>query len=48
RKTLAIGVFPDMSLDEARERLREAKKLLAQHIDPCEQKKQVRQAQIDS
>ncbi|MCR4298105.1 MAG: tyrosine-type recombinase/integrase [Gallionella sp.] len=34
RKTLAIGVYPDVALSEARERREEARKLLANGADP--------------
>jgi len=39
RKTLALGVYDDVSLSSARERLKAARKLLADGIDPGEQKK---------
>lgn len=39
RKTLALGVYPDVSLSQARERLTDARKLLAEDIDPCEHRK---------
>lgn len=38
-KTLAHGVYPDVSLKEARERRDEARKLLANGIDPGESRK---------
>lgn len=41
-KTLAIGAYPEVGLQEARERQLEARKLLSQGIDPVEH----RQAQI--
>lgn len=41
-KTLALGVYPDVPLAEARERRAEARKLLAAGIDPGEAKKQTR------
>jgi len=34
RKTLAIGVYPDMSLAEARDRREQARKLIANGVDP--------------
>ncbi len=37
-KTLALGLYPDISLSEARSLRDEARKLIAQGIDPCEQK----------
>lgn len=39
RKTLAIGVFPEISLSLARERRDNARKQLAQDVDPIEIKK---------
>lgn len=42
RKTLAIGVYPDLSLLEARERREQARKLLADSVDPCENRKAVK------
>ena len=43
-KTFAIGVFPDVTLAEAREARDKAKRLLKQHIDPSQEKqKQKRQ-----
>lgn len=39
RKTLALGAYPDVSLVDARARRDEAKKQLANSIDPAEQKK---------
>ena len=38
-KRLAIGVYPDVSLKEARERHTDARKLVMQLIDPSQQKK---------
>ena len=35
RKTLALGIYPDVSLADARERRDEARKLLANNADPC-------------
>lgn len=39
RKTLALGVYPEVSLKEAREKRDEARKLLADGKDPLEEKK---------
>ena len=39
RKTLAIGVYPDVSLSDARERREEARKVLANGADPGDIKK---------
>lgn len=44
RKTLALGVYPDVSLAKARERLSVARKLLAEGIDPGEQRKMDKEA----
>ncbi len=44
RKTLALGVYPDVSLKDARARRDDARKLLADDIDPGEQRKAIRQA----
>lgn len=38
-KTLALGVYPEVLLSEAREKRDEARKLIAANIDPCEQKR---------
>lgn len=40
RKTYAIGVYPQVSLKEAREHRYEAKKLLSEGLDPNQQKKE--------
>ena len=42
RKTLALGVYPDVSLADARQRRDEARRLLAQGIDPGEHRKLTR------
>ena len=39
RKTLALGAYPEISLQDARDRLLEARKALAHGIDPGQQKK---------
>lgn len=39
QKTLALGVYPDVTLAQARDGQSEAKKLLAEGIDPGQQKK---------
>lgn len=38
-KLLALGAYPDVGLKDARSRRDEARKLLADGIDPCEQRK---------
>ncbi len=43
-KTLSHGVYPDVSLKDAREKRDEARKLLAQGIDPGENKKAAKAA----
>ena len=47
QKTLALGVYPAISLEEARKRKGEAKKLLARSIDPSVQREADRQAGKD-
>ena len=44
QKTLAIGVFPDVSLKTAREKHKEARENLANDIDPSSQKKAMKAA----
>ena len=39
RRTLALGVYPSVSLSNAREKRDQAKKLLAAHTDPATQRK---------
>jgi hypothetical protein len=39
RKTLALGVYPDVSLAEARTKRQAARKLLASDVDPNEAKR---------
>ena len=46
-KKLALGVYPDVSLALARERRQDARKLLANGIDPSENKKAVKAAKFD-
>lgn len=47
RNTLALGIYPEISLLEARAKRDEARKLLASGIDPSEQKKvEVREAKL--
>ena len=41
-KLLALGVYPDVGLKEARKRRDEARELIAQGIDPSEQKKEAK------
>ncbi|TWC64033.1 integrase arm-type DNA-binding domain-containing protein [Herbaspirillum sp. SJZ099] len=46
RKTLALGVYPEVSLAKARKRREEARELLAEGIDPAQSKRDMKQAQI--
>jgi integrase len=48
QKTLALGVYPIVSLEDARRCREEAKKLLARSIDPSAQRKADKQAGKDS
>lgn len=49
RNTLALGVYPEISLSDARLKRDNAKKLLAKEIDPSEQKKaDLREAKVAS
>ncbi|WP_329908240.1 tyrosine-type recombinase/integrase [Serratia quinivorans] len=38
-KTLALGLYPEVSLSEAREKRDKVRKLISEGIDPCEQKR---------
>ncbi len=46
-KSLSMGVYPDVSLAKARERREEARKLLADGIDPSENRKAKKSAKAD-
>src|SRR5215467_7363576 len=48
QKTLALGIYPAVSLEEARRHRDEAKKLLARSIDPSVQRRADKQAGKDS
>lgn len=48
RNTLALGILPDVSLKQARERHRLARELLADGIDPADQRKAEQLATADS
>ncbi|GKX55230.1 integrase [Leminorella grimontii] len=48
QKTLALGVYPEISLADARQRRDEARKLLANGIDPSEKKKEVKVEQANA
>lgn len=45
QKTLALGAYPDVTLESARERRRNARQLLADGIDPASHKKHAERAQ---
>ena len=47
RKTLAIGVYPDVTLKAAREKRDEARRQLAEGIDPSQYKKETRAMLMD-
>jgi hypothetical protein len=47
RKTASFGAYPTITLAEARQRREDAKKLLANGVDPCEMKKSLKQAKIE-
>lgn len=48
QKTLALGVYPEVSLLKARKRREEAKELLADNIDPAQAKRHEKLAKITS
>ena len=48
RKTLALGVYPEVSLAKARQRRDKARELLAEGIDPSIAKKEDKQAKADA
>jgi len=47
QKTLSFGIYPDVGLSDARERLTEARKLLAAGSDPLVQRKAVKAANAE-
>src|SRR5690348_10786741 len=47
RKTLSMGTYPDTGLADARERLAEARKLLAADVDPGEARKAAKAAGVE-
>ncbi len=47
QKLLALGVYPDVSLQQARERRADARKLLAQDIDPSAHKQAAKQTRLN-
>lgn len=48
RKTLSLGVYPDVSLKRAREKRDDARRMIADDIDPSMQKQATRTAKKDS
>ena len=46
-KRLSLGVYPEISLKDARERRDQARKLLAEGIDPSEQRKALKASRAD-
>ena len=48
QKLLSLGPYPSVSLREAREKREEAKKLLREHIDPSEARRQAREAAAEA
>ena len=48
RKTLALGVYPEVSLANARQRREKARELLADGIDPSTAKREEKQAKADA
>jgi integrase len=46
-KRLSLGVYPEVSLKEARDRRDEARKLMAEGIDPSENRKAMKSASVD-
>lgn len=47
RKTLSMGIYPDISLKEARERRDDARNLIANAVDPAENRKARKAASAD-
>jgi len=48
RKTIALGIYPEISLKQAREKRDDNKKLLAKGIDPGENRKAVKASKAES
>ena len=48
RKTLALGIYPDISLAQARQRRDKAKEQLAEGIDPSTSKREEKQAKVNA
>ncbi len=47
RKTLALGVYPEVKLKDARERRDEARQLLQNDVDPAQHKKETKHLRIE-
>ncbi|MBW2670657.1 MAG: DUF4102 domain-containing protein, partial [Deltaproteobacteria bacterium] len=47
RKTLALGVYPDVKLAEAREKRDDARKMISNGIDPCQVRKTQQSIQME-
>ncbi|MBW2572776.1 MAG: tyrosine-type recombinase/integrase [Deltaproteobacteria bacterium] len=47
RKTLALGVYPDLKLAEAREKRDDARKMISNGIDPCQVRKTQKSIQME-
>ena len=47
QKTMSIGTYPDVSLSRARQRREEARKLLAEGLDPMAERKAAKAAKTD-
>ena len=48
QKLISLGPYPSVSLREAREKREDAKKLLREHIDPSEARRQAREAAAEA
>ena len=48
QKLISLGPYPSVSLREAREKREEAKKLLREHIDPSEARRQAKEAAAEA
>jgi integrase len=46
-RLMSFGAYPEVGLDEARERRDKARRLLRDGIDPCQKRKEEKQAQIE-
>lgn len=48
QKLISLGPYPSVSLRQAREKREDAKKLLREHIDPSEARRQAREAAAEA